>query len=51
MLYAMDQEQLAFMMFPLGNLLKSEVREIAAALDLEAFKRRLESVAEDPATR
>lgn len=34
-LYAMSQEQLAFMMFPLGNLLKSEVREIAELYGLD----------------
>ncbi len=34
-LYAMSQEQLAFMLFPLGHLLKSEVREIAALYGLD----------------
>ncbi|CAN5528390.1 tRNA 2-thiouridine(34) synthase MnmA [soil metagenome] len=34
-LYAMSQEQLGFMKFPLGNLLKSEVREIAGLYGLD----------------
>lgn len=34
-LYAMSQEQLGFMIFPLGNLLKSEVREIAELYGLD----------------
>lgn len=34
-LYAMDQEQLGFMQFPLGRLLKSEVREIAEMYGLD----------------
>ncbi|HLT20160.1 MAG TPA: tRNA 2-thiouridine(34) synthase MnmA [Thermomicrobiales bacterium] len=34
-LYAMSQEQLAFLMFPLGGLTKPEVREIAALFGLD----------------
>lgn len=34
-LYAMSQEQLGFMQFPLGRLLKSEVREIAELYGLD----------------
>ncbi len=34
-LYAMTQEQLEFLTFPLGNLLKSEVREIAGMYGLD----------------
>jgi tRNA-specific 2-thiouridylase len=33
-LYMLSQEQLGFLLFPLGNLLKSEVREIATAFGL-----------------
>ena len=34
-LYAMDQDQLGFLMFPLGGLLKSEVREIAGLYGMD----------------
>lgn len=34
-LYSLSQEQLGFMKFPLGNLLKSEVREIAELFGLD----------------
>ena len=33
-LYMLDQEQLGYLMFPLGNLLKSQVREIAHGFGL-----------------
>ncbi len=39
-LYALDQETLARVRFPLGSLTKSEVRAIAAAHRLEAAQRR-----------